>query len=131
MFIRLFLLFTTLTFLELALIIKVGTRIGVFNTILLILLTGFLGAYLARSQGISILSRIQTELNHGILPTDQMLSGLLVLIGGILLLTPGFLTDLFGLSLIVPLSRERIKAKLKDYLRHKLETEGSFYIYWR
>ncbi|HIC92031.1 MAG TPA: FxsA family protein [Syntrophaceae bacterium] len=131
MFLRLFLLFTTVTFLELALIIKVGTKIGVFDTILLILFTGVVGAYLARSQGISILSRIQHELSHGILPTDQMLSGLLVLVGGILLLTPGFLTDLLGLSLILPLTRERIKAKLKEYLRDKLETKGSIYFYWR
>ncbi len=131
MFIRLFFLFTTVTFLELALIIKVGTKIGVLDTILLIIFTGIAGAYLARSQGISILSRIQAQLHSGILPTDQMLSGLLVLAGGLLLLTPGFITDLLGLLLIVPVSRERIKAKLKEYLRHKLETEGSFYVYWR
>lgn len=127
MFLRLFLLFTTVTFLELALIIKVGAKIGVLDTILLILFTGVLGAYLARSQGISILSRIQLELSHGILPTDQMLSGLFVLVGGVLLLTPGFLTDLLGLFLILPLSRERIKLKLKDYLRDKLETKSSIY----
>jgi UPF0716 protein FxsA len=131
MFIRLFFLFTTVTFLELALIIKVGTKIGVLDTILLIILTGIAGAYLARSQGISILSRIQAQLHSGILPTDQMLSGLLVLAGGLLLLTPGFITDLLGLSLIVPVSRERIKNKLKEYLRRKLETQGSFYVYWR
>ncbi len=129
MFLRLFLLFTTVTFLELALIIKVGAKIGVLVTILLILFTGVLGAYLARSQGISILSRIQLELSHGILPTDQMLSGLFVLVGGVLLLTPGFLTDLLGLFLILPLSRERIKLKLKDYLRDRLETKGSIYFY--
>lgn len=129
MFLRLFLLFTTVTFLELALIIKVGAKIGVLDTILLILFTGVLGAYLARSQGISILSRIQLELSHGILPTDQMLSGLFVLVGGVLLLTPGFLTDLLGLFLILPLSRERIKSKLKDYLRDRLETKGSIYFY--
>jgi len=127
MFLRLFLLFTTVTFLELALIIKVGAKIGVLDTILLILFTGVVGAYLARSQGISILSRIQLELSHGILPTDQMLSGLFVLVGGVLLLTPGFLTDLLGLFLILPLSRERIKSKLKDYLQDKLETKGSIY----
>ena len=129
MFLRLFLLFTTVTFLELALIIKVGAKIGVLDTILLILFTGVLGAYLARSQGISILSRIQLQLSHGILPTDQMLSGLFVLVGGVLLLTPGFLTDLLGLFLILPLSRERIKSKLKDYLQDKLETKGSIYFY--
>lgn len=131
MFIRLFFLFTTVTFLELALIIKVGTKIGVLDTILLIILTGIAGAYLARSQGISILSRIQAQLHSGILPTDEMLSGLLVLAGGLLLLTPGFITDLLGLSLIVPVSRERIKNRLKEYLRRKLETQGSFYVYWR
>ncbi len=130
MFFRLFLAFTTVTLLELAIIIKVGARIGILDTILLILVTGFAGAHLAWNQGISILSAIQTKLNMGILPTDQMLSGFLVLVGGILLLTPGFLTDTLGLCLIVPLTRERIKARLKTYLRHRLEVDGSIYFHW-
>ncbi len=123
MFFRLFLLFTTTTLLELALIIEAGKRLGVVTTILLILFTAIIGAYLAQTQGLSILKKIQLELNQGQLPSNQLLEGLLVLIGAILLLTPGFLTDTLGFLCILPFSRYWIRERLKIYLRQRSKLE--------
>jgi len=122
-FLKLFLLFTLITILELALIIEVGTRIGVMYTIFLIIATAVIGAYLAQTQGLSILMRIQNELKAGILPNDALIEGLLVLIGGVLLLTPGFITDTIGFLCILPPSRRWFREKLKGYFRHQ--------IYWQ
>jgi len=123
MFFRLFLLFTTTTLLELALIIEAGRHLGVVTTILLILFTAIIGAYLAQTQGLSILKKIQLELNQGQLPSNQLLEGLLVLIGAILLLTPGFLTDTLGFLCILPFSRYWIRERVKIYLRQRSKLE--------
>ncbi|MDL1966056.1 MAG: FxsA family protein [Candidatus Desulfofervidus auxilii] len=100
-FFKLFLLFTLVSILELALIIEVGSRLGVMVTILLILFTAVFGAYFAQTQGWQILIRLQTELNAGQLPSNTLIEGLLILIGGVLLLTPGFITDTLGFLLIL------------------------------
>ena len=113
----LILLFTVLPALELALLIKVGTYIGAGNTILVVIVTGVLGAYLARLQGFLVLRRIQANLNRGILPDDQLMDGLMILAGGIALLTPGFITDILGLLLLVPWTR----ALIKKWCRNKFE----------
>ena len=88
---------------------------GLPATILLVILTGAWGAYLAKSQGYSILARIQAETAAGRVPTKELIDGLLVLIGGIVLLTPGLLTDLAGFCLMLPgfraIIRERVKKK--------------------
>jgi len=113
MFVYLVLLFTVLPAVELAILIKVGTIIGTANTLLLIIFTGILGAYLARLQGFFILNRIQNDLNKGIMPSSQLLDGLMVLIGGIVLLTPGFVTDTIGFLLLIPFTRTLIKLWLE------------------
>ena len=123
MFFRIFLLFTTVTLLELALIIEVGRYLGVITTIFFILFTAVVGAYLAQTQGLNILNRIQFELQQGRLPSDELLEGLLVLVGGILLLTPGFLTDALGFLCILPFSRYWLREKLKKYFRQRLKFE--------
>src|SRR3989338_9190992 len=109
MFIYLVLLFTVLPALELALLIKVGTNIGVGNTLFIIIVTGALGAYLAKLQGFILLKKIQNELNRGVMPSSQLMDGFLVLLGGILLLTPGFITDMFGFLLLIPWTLSIIK----------------------
>lgn len=109
MFGYLVLLFTILPAFELALLIKIGGHIGVGNTLLVIILTGILGAYLARLQGFLILQKIQNQLNQGIMPNAQLIDGLLILVGGIVLLTPGFITDTFGFLLLIPWTRLLIK----------------------
>ena len=122
-FFKLFLLFTLVSILELAVIIEVGSRLGVMVTILLILFTAIFGAYFAQTQGWQILIRLQTELNAGQLPSNTLIEGLLILIGGVLLLTPGFITDTLGFLLILPPTRKRFREKLKAYFRNRLNVE--------
>jgi len=117
MFFKLLILFIAIPLLELALLIKIGTLIGTFNTILLILITGILGAALTKQQGLGVISRIREDMAQGRVPSDELFNGVCVLVGGFLLLTPGLLTDALGFSLLIPSARQGIK----KYLRYKLE----------
>ena len=110
-------LFTLVPFIELALLIKVGQYIGVGYTLGIVIITGLAGAFLAKIQGLLTLNRIQTEINNGIMPADRLLDGALILISGILLLTPGFITDLIGFLGLIPLTRELFKLWLKKKIR--------------
>ncbi len=114
MFFYLILLFTIVPALELMVLIEVGSVIGSFNTILIIILTGGLGAALARLQGFAVLRNIQKNLNEGRMPTDDMVNGVMIFAGGLLLLTPGFLTDTLGFLLLIPWTREIIKIIVKQ-----------------
>lgn len=125
MFIRLLFLFTLVPLLELMLLIEVGRKIGTLNTIAIVVLTGIVGAALARAQGFSIITRIQSELHQGKLPGESLLDGALVLAGAVLLLTPGLITDTMGLCLLLPVTRSLVKKYLKSYLRSKIQT-GEF-----
>ena len=109
----LILLFTLVPAIELWILIEIGTHIGAGNTILIIILTGVVGAFLARLQGFIILTRIQNEVNRGMMPSGELIDGLMILVGGIVLLTPGFVTDTFGLLLLIPWTRSLIKLMLK------------------
>ncbi|MEC9332201.1 MAG: FxsA family protein [Verrucomicrobiota bacterium] len=113
-------LFIIVPLVELYLLFMVGGRVGLPATIILVVLTGAWGAYLAKSQGLSILAKIQTETAAGRVPTAELLDGLLVLIGGVVLLTPGLLTDLVGFLLMVPsfraIIRNRVKAKFASQI---------------
>ncbi len=122
MFIRLLLLFTLVPLIELALLIEIGQKIGLWNTIAIVVLTGFIGAALARSEGFGIISRIQNELASGQLPGDSLIDGALVLSGALLLLTPGLITDAFGFALLLPFSRAFVKIYLKKYFGRKINT---------
>ena len=113
----LILLFTLVPVVELALLIKIGQHIGVGYTLTIVILTGVVGAYLARSQGFRTLRRIQEDINEGLMPADKIFDGVLILCGGILLLTPGFITDLIGLMTLVPLTRHLIKLWLKRKIK--------------
>jgi UPF0716 protein FxsA len=115
--IYLLLLFIVTPLLELYLLIKIGMIIGAFNTIALVVLTGFLGALLARSQGFKIFKRINDELEQGIIPSDALIDGFFVLIGGLLLITPGILTDILGFLFVIPYTRE----PFRDYVKYKLK----------
>lgn len=110
----LFLLFTIVPAVELILIIKVGAQIGAINTLVLLILIGATGAYMARLQGFQVLNNIQRNLEKGVLPTEDMLDGFIILCGGILLLTPGFLTDVIGLLFLFPVTRSILKIFLKQ-----------------
>ncbi|MFC2091461.1 FxsA family protein [Elusimicrobiota bacterium] len=109
----LILLFTVIPVVELIILIEVGRYVGIANTIALVILTGVSGAYLARMQGLSILSKIRNNLNNGIMPTEELIDAVMVLIGGLMLLTPGFVTDILGFMVLVPMARNVIKSFVK------------------
>ena len=101
----LFLILTVVPFLELYILFKVGNIFGFGNTLLLIIVSGFLGAYFLKKQGGQILREAQTQVSSGQAPTKVLIKGLLTFIGGVLMLTPGFITDGLGLSFVFPLTQ--------------------------
>ncbi|EQC51178.1 FxsA family protein [Bacteriovorax sp. DB6_IX] len=113
MFPILVMLFTIIPALEIYLLFSIGGQIGGLNTLFVVIATGIIGASLAKTQGLAILHKIQTDLNRGAIPTDQFTHGLLVFGGGLLLLTPGFLTDILGISMVFPGTRHIMASYLK------------------
>ena len=122
MFGRLLFLFIFIPIIELYLLIVLGSRIGPMPTIALNVLTGFLGASLARSQGLSTLRRIQKEMREGRPPAQELVEGVMILIGGVVLLTPGILTDLFGFAMLLPGFRKSLASKFKASLVQSVAT---------
>ena len=114
MLLKLFLAFTLIPVLELYLLIKIGAVIGALNTMILVILTGFAGAYLARMQGMQTMRRIRSQLQQGIMPAEDLIDAVIIFVAGIVLLTPGFLTDLAGLLLLFPASRFHFKRWLRQ-----------------
>jgi UPF0716 protein FxsA len=109
MFLRLLLLFTVVPLVELFLLVKLGTVIGIGPTVLIVICTGVLGAWLARWQGLGVLRRVSEDLAEGRLPADALIDGLLILIAGAVLLTPGLITDALGFLLLVPQGRAVVR----------------------
>jgi UPF0716 protein FxsA len=133
MFLRLLLLFTIVPLVELFILIKLGGVIGVGPTVAIVIGTGILGAWLARRQGLGVLRRLGAELDQGRLPTEALLDGLLILIAGALLLTPGLITDALGFTLLVPPGRKIARRLVKAaFLRGKGRADPSVIdVAWR
>lgn len=102
----LFLALIVMPLVELAVLIKLGQHIGAGNTVLLVILTGVAGAYLAKYQGIKILWELRNLVSQGVMPGVKMMEGVLVLIGAILLLAPGLISDIIGLLFLLPITRQ-------------------------
>ncbi|WP_319559493.1 FxsA family protein [Marispirochaeta sp.] len=113
MFIRLLPFFTLLPIIELYLLIKIGSWIGAGMAILLVLGTGILGAALARQQGFKVWMKIRHTMQQGIFPADDMIDGLLIFGAGLVLITPGVITDVIGFLLLIPVSRVFFRNLLK------------------
>ena len=109
MLLKLFLAFTIIPIIEIYLLIEIGSMFGALTAVALVILTGFLGAFLARMQGLQTLYRIQESLHEGRMPSGELLDALLIVIAGLVLLTPGFLTDSAGFLLLIPATRNSIK----------------------
>ncbi len=118
---RLLLLFILVPIAELALLVEIGSRVGLAATLALIVATGALGAYLARRQGLGVLSKIQVEMGQGRLPADQLIDGALILVAGAVLMTPGVLTDAFGFFCLVPAGRRLLKDHLSRRFKGAVE----------
>jgi UPF0716 protein FxsA len=127
-FIKLLLCFVFVPVLELYILIEAGRIIGLVPTIGLIMMTGVAGAWLARSQGVEILRRIQEETSRGQMPATTLIDGALILVGGLLLLTPGFFTDALGFSFLVPMTRDLWRKGLSSWLQKHIK-QGSVSIH--
>jgi UPF0716 protein FxsA len=121
---RLFLLFTVVPLLELYILIKIGGYIGAFPTVGLVVLTALLGFVLARFEGLRKLEQIKRSLSLGIVPAEEMLDGVLIFVGGVLLIIPGVLTDLFALILLIPYTRTIFKRWLRRRFDRMIATRN-------
>lgn len=118
---QLFLLFTIVPIVELMLLFEAGDAIGGINTIFIVIITGYIGAKFSRSQGRALLRDLQLKLSRGEMPQDAMIEGFLVFAGGLLLLTPGFITDFLGLAMVIPFSRKLFIAHIRKMLKHQMQ----------
>lgn len=121
MFFRLFLLFTVVPLAELALLVWLGGQTEWWVPILIILADAVLGASLIRWQGWRAITRIQDDLRAGRMPTDAVIDGVLVLAGGLLLITPGMLTDVAGFALLIPPVRALVKRAAQAWAAHHIQ----------
>ena len=115
---KLFLAFTLIPVSEIYILITIGGQIGILPSIALVILTGLVGASLARSQGLQTLGRIQDSFQQGLVPGEELLNALLIAIAGVVLLTPGFLTDAAGLFLLIPATR----TLCREWLKRRMES---------
>ncbi|MDY0222253.1 MAG: FxsA family protein [Desulfobacterium sp.] len=117
MLFKLFLCFTLVPAVEIYLLIKVGTVIGSFNTVLLVIATGFFGAWLARMEGLNTMFKVRQSLDRGIMPEEELIDALIIFLAGIVLIAPGLVTDLFGLFLLWPVTRNAFKRFIRQKMK--------------
>ncbi len=108
------LLFIFMPIIEIAVLLRVGASIGWLSTLAIVILTAIIGTLMLRQQGLATLSTAQQRLGAGEMPAEQLLEGVFLMIGGVLLLTPGFVTDAFGFLCLVPVSRQAIVRYIKS-----------------
>ena len=121
MLLRLFLLFTIVPVVELALLIQIGGLLGLGPTLLLVMGTGFAGAWLARREGLRGWLAVRDELQGGGVPGESLVHALLILVAGIVLITPGVITDIAGILLLIPPVRRSLIARVRDRLSAQIE----------
>jgi UPF0716 protein FxsA len=123
--------FIGMPILELAVLLKVHEAIGLGQTLLLVVLTGVIGAFLAKAQGLMVLAQIQRDLADGRMPAPRLIDGVMILAAGILLITPGLVTDTIGFLLLIPSARAAIRLWLKTKLEQKLREGSANVTVWR
>ncbi|HVP11717.1 MAG TPA: FxsA family protein [Phycisphaerae bacterium] len=121
---RLLLIFVLLAFVDLMLLIQIGQVLGLWATLALVMLTGMLGTALARRQGLQTLAHINTELAAGRAPTAALADGAVILLAAVLLITPGFLTDVLGLAMLVPPLRRLFRDLLARWFQRRVNVSG-------
>ena len=114
-----FLFFIVIPLLEVMLFITIGKYIGLWNTIIIIIITGIIGAILVKSQGITILNKALGEIKSNKIPIFSIFEGIAILIAGAFLLTPGFLTDTLGCILLIPKTRNLIISYITTHLKKR------------
>lgn len=126
MFRILFLLFVIIPIIEIAVLMQVGSLIGAWPTVGIVIITAWLGAKNVRQQGITTMQTLQAKMAQGEAPSDEIVAGLLLLIAGVLLITPGFVTDAFGLLLLVPQFRIALIKSVQSQLINKQSSNVHF-----
>ncbi len=121
MFLVLFLLFTGLPIAEIYILIKSGDAIGVWNTVYLVLLSGFVGAWCVRAQAAGLVRKLNLAIANGQVPGDELIAALCVFVGGVLMIAPGFITDILGILLVVPPTRFVLVKILKFYFARMVQ----------
>ncbi len=116
MFRVLFLLFIIIPIIEIAVLMQVGALLGLWPTIAIVIASAWLGAKYVRQQGLATMQSVQTKMAQGEMPSTEIVTGLLLLVAGVLLVTPGFVTDIFGLSLLVPAIRNSLIDAVQKHL---------------
>ena len=109
---------------EIFFIIRVARDLGIGETIGLLVAVSIVGAWLVRRSGLGVLRQIQERLARGEIPGKELVDGLLILVGGVLMLTPGFLTDAVGLLLLIPPTRLALRAPLVRRYSKRLRVAG-------
>ena len=121
------LLFMLIPIVEMWILIEVGGWIGALPTIGLVVLTATIGLSLLKQQGLSTLLRARRKMDEGAIPASELVSGVMIAVGGALLLTPGFVTDALGFAILIPQTRQWLLFKLIDRYRDKIVIEGEFH----
>ena len=119
----LFLLFVAVPIIEIGLFIQVGGALGLWPTLVIVVLTALVGTALMRAQGMAAMQKMQRSLENGQNPADPIANGAFILVAGLLLLTPGFFTDSFGLLLLIP----QVRALLIAQIAKRIKSSGSVY----
>tara|TARA_Y100000741_G_C17936492_1_gene429941 strand:+ start:120 stop:476 length:357 start_codon:yes stop_codon:yes gene_type:complete len=115
-----FLLFIFVPITEIAIFISIGSKIGVLNTISIILVTALVGIFLVRRQGMNLLFNAQKNMMQGIMPTEEIKGGIFLLISGLLLITPGFFTDCIGFAIFLKPVQNFISLRAKNYFKSRM-----------
>jgi len=126
MFRLLFVLFIIIPVIEITVLIQVGAVLGIWPTIAIVIITAWLGAKYVRQQGLATLNSVQTKMAQGQMPSDEIVTGLMLLVAGVLLVTPGFVTDFFGLILLIPAVRQTIAGSVKSHITTNSASQQSF-----
>jgi len=120
-------IFMLVPIVEMWILIEVGGWIGALPTIALVVLTATLGLSLLKRQGLSTLLSARRKMDEGSIPASELVSGVMIAVGGALLLTPGFVTDAVGFALLIPQTRQWLLFRLIDRYRDKIVIEGEFH----
>ena len=126
MFRLLFVLFIIIPIIEIFVLMQVGAILGVWPTIAMVIFTAWLGAKYVRQQGISTLNSVQTKMAEGQMPSDEIVTALMLLVAGVLLVTPGFVTDFLGLSLLIPAVRHTIASSVMSHISSNNTSQQGF-----
>ena len=117
----LFVVFIGVPFAEIYVLLQVGHVIGILNSLALLILFSMVGAWLAKREGLGVLRRMQATVNAGRVPGAELIDGFLILLAAALMITPGFLTDIVGILLLLPPVRAGMRRALRRYFVHRIE----------